>query len=65
MCLEAVPVKISGRNSAKEIVTHVSVNASSCFEGLVRELDLNDMKSTSVTWRRSIVKRKGPTLRFS
>ena len=49
MCLEAVPVKISGRNSAKEIVTHVSVNASSCFEGLVRELDLNDMKSTSVT----------------
>ena len=25
MCLEAVPVKISGRNSAKEIVTHVSV----------------------------------------
>ena len=25
VCLEAVPVKISGRNSAKEIVTHVSV----------------------------------------
>ena len=49
VCLEAVPVKISGRNSAKEIVTHVSVHASSCLEGLVRELDLNDMKSTSVT----------------
>ena len=25
VCLEAVPVKISGRDGAKEIVTHVSV----------------------------------------
>ena len=56
VCLKVVPVKISSRNGAKEIVTHVSVlgqmlvpasRACSCFEGL--ELNLNDMKSTSVT----------------
>ena len=51
MCLEAVPVKISGRNGAKDSYSCKCSwsDASSCLEGLMRELDLNDMKSTSVT----------------
>ena len=48
MCLKVVPVKISSRNGAKEIFIHVSVRGQ-MLEGLVRELDLNDMKPTSIT----------------